>query len=84
MERLTRFGRPVLLTPREEFEIRQMREAGVSIRDCAGYMNISKATVYRVLSKLRKKLGPEKLPNGHSARSHLTRHVATNTENQAS
>jgi len=79
----TRFGRPLLLTPREEFEIRQMREAGVSIRDCAAYMNISKATVYRVLSKLRKKLGAEKLPNGQSARSHLTRRIESNIGNQA-
>ncbi len=69
----TRFGRPLLLTPREEFEIRQMREAGVTIKDCCGYFNISEATVYRVLSKLRRKLGPEKLPRGQTARSHLTR-----------
>lgn len=70
-EPLTHFGRPLLLTPRDEFEIRQLREAGVSIKDCASYKNVSKATVYRVLSKLRKKLGPEKLPRGQSARSHL-------------
>lgn len=71
MEPLTRFGRPILLTPRDEFEIRQLRESGVSIRDCASYKNVSKATVYRVLKKLREKLGPEKLPRGQSARSHL-------------
>jgi DNA invertase Pin-like site-specific DNA recombinase len=69
----TRFGRPLMLTTLQEFELRQFREAGVSIRDCAAYFNISKSTVYRVLSKQRKKLGPEKLPRGQMARSHLTR-----------
>jgi predicted DNA-binding protein (UPF0251 family) len=83
MNTLTRFGRPILLTPREEFEIRQLRESGVSIRDCASYMNVSQTTVYRVLRKLRKKLGAEKLPRGQSARSHLTRRDNIQQGNQA-
>jgi IS30 family transposase len=83
MSENTRFGRPILLTPREKFEVRQMREAGISIRECAGYMNVSKATIYRVLSELRGKLGPEKLPRGQSARAHLTRRIESITGNQA-
>lgn len=65
-------SRPALLKPVEEFELRQFREAGVSISDCAKYMSISKATVYRVLAKQRKKLGPPKLKREQSARWHLT------------
>lgn len=79
---MTRFGRPLLLTPLQEFEIRQFREAGVSVRDCAAYFNISKATVFRVLAKQRKRLGPEKLPRGLSARSHLTARVGEHSENK--
>lgn len=61
------------LTPRDKFELRQFREAGVSVRDCAAYKGISVATCLRALAELRAKLGPEKLPNGRRARSHLTR-----------
>jgi hypothetical protein len=61
------------LTPRDKFELRQFREAGVSVKDCAKYKNISVATCLRALAELRAKLGPEKLPNGRRARSHLTR-----------
>jgi transposase len=66
-------GRPPTLTPLREFEMRQFREAGMSIKQCESYFNVSRATVYRVLAKQRKKLGPEKLPRGQLGRSHLTR-----------
>lgn len=66
-------GRPPKLTPLQEFEIRQYREAGATIKQCAGLYEISIATVYRVLAKQRKKFGIEKLPNGQRARSYLTR-----------
>lgn len=69
-----RRGRPPALTTRDEFEIWQNREAGVPVKDCAKYFNVSPATVLRVMAKLRKKLGRvEKLPNGQRARSYLTR-----------
>jgi DeoR/GlpR family transcriptional regulator of sugar metabolism len=61
-----------VLERKDEFELRLMREAGVSIKDCAAYMDISKATVYRTLAKLRAQCGPEKL-KGHSGRAHLYR-----------
>jgi hypothetical protein len=62
------------LTTRDEFELWQSREAGVSVKDCAAYFNVSVATVLRILAKLRKKFGRmEKLPNGRRARAHLTR-----------
>ena len=61
------------LTPRDKFELRQFREAGVSVKDCAAYKGVSVATCLRALAELRAKLGPEKLPNGRRARSHLTR-----------
>jgi len=61
------------LTARDKFELRQFRESGVSVKDCAAYKGISVATCLRALAELRAKLGPEKLPNGRRARSHLTR-----------
>jgi transposase len=62
------------LTTREEFELWQSREAGVSVKDCASYFNVSVATVLRILAKLRKRFGRmEKLPNGRRARAYLTR-----------
>jgi hypothetical protein len=61
------------LSPLDKFELRQFREAGVSVKDCAAYKNISVATCLRALAELRAKLGPEKLPNGRRARSYLTR-----------
>lgn len=61
------------LTARDKFELRQFREAGVSVKDCAAYKGISVATCLRALAELRSKLGPEKLPNERRARSHLTR-----------
>jgi hypothetical protein len=65
------------LTTRDKFELRQFREAGVSVKDCAKYKNISVATCLRALAELRAKLGPEKLPNGRRARSYLTRRELT-------
>jgi hypothetical protein len=67
-------GRPRKLTTREEFEVWQSREAGVSVKDTAAYFQISVATCLRVLAKLRRKFGRvEKLPNGQRARSYLRR-----------
>ena len=60
------------LTTRDEFEMRLMRESGVTVKDCAAYFGVSMATAFKALARLRKKLGPEKLPNGRRARSHLT------------
>lgn len=71
-ERLKPGPQPAL-TARDKFELRQFRESGVSVRDCAKYKNVSVATCLRALAELRDKLGPEKLPNGRRARSHLTR-----------
>lgn len=65
-------GRVSALSARDEFEIWQNREAGVSVKDCAALAGVSEATVLRVMAKLRQKLGrTEKLPNGQRARSHL-------------
>lgn len=67
-----RRGRVSALSARDEFEIWQNREAGVSVKDCAALAGVSEATVLRVMAKLRLKLGRmEKLPNGRRARSHL-------------
>ncbi len=66
-------GRPPALTPLQEFEMRQFREAGMTIKQCEAYFQVSRATVFRVLAKQRKKLGPEKLPRGQLGRSYLTR-----------
>ena len=61
------------LRPVEKFEMRQFREAGMSIRDCATYFSVSMATAMRALAEMREKFGPEKLPptKKHLARSHL-------------
>lgn len=61
------------LSARDKFELRQFRESGVSIKECAAYKGVSVATCLRALAELRAKLGPEKLPNGRLARSYLTR-----------
>lgn len=65
-------GPQPLLTARDKFELRQLREAGVSVKDAAAYKNVSVATAMRALAELRRKLGPEKLPNEARARSYLT------------
>jgi hypothetical protein len=59
------------LSTKDRFELRLMREAGVSIMDCCAYFNCSPATVYRVLSALRLRMGPEKLKRRQSARSQV-------------
>ncbi len=67
-------GRRAKLTTRQEFEIWQSREAGISVKDTAAYFSISVATCLRTLAKLRVKFGRmEKLPNGRKARAYLTR-----------
>jgi hypothetical protein len=50
--------------------MRQYREVGMSIAQCCAFFGISRATVLRTLAELRAKLGPEKLPRKHLARSH--------------
>jgi DNA-directed RNA polymerase specialized sigma24 family protein len=68
-----RRGAPSSLSPRDKFELRQLREAGVSVKEAAAYMNVSVATAMRALAELRQKLGPEKFTkNGQRARSYLT------------
>lgn len=70
-EQLKRGRRPKLTT-REEFELWQSRESGISVKDTAAYFGIHPATCLRILAKLRRKFGRvEKLPNGHRARSNL-------------
>lgn len=46
----------------EKFEARKFREAGMSVRNCATYFDVSVATVCRGLADMRAKFGPEKLP----------------------
>lgn len=61
------------LTTRDEFELWQMRESGVSVKDCASWFNVSVATTFKALARLRKRFGrAERLPNERRARSHLT------------
>lgn len=70
------------LKPVDKFEMRQFREVGMSIKDCATYFQVSVATAMRALAEMREKFGPEKLPatRRHLARSHLaTSHNATPT-----
>lgn len=50
------------LKPLEKFEIRQFREAGMSIQQLSGYFNVSMASVHRALAEMRAKFGPETLP----------------------
>jgi hypothetical protein len=49
--------------------MRQYREVGMSIAQCCAFFKASRATVLRALAELREKLGPEKLPRKHLARS---------------
>lgn len=70
-------SRHAALRPVDCMEMRLMREAGVSVKDCASYFNVSVATAMRVLADLRQKLGPENYggpANRHArqrARAHL-------------
>jgi len=68
-------GRPATLKAVEEFELRQFREAGMSIEHCASYFKVSRRTVMRVLEKQRRLFGQEKLPRRQSARSDMARGV---------
>ncbi len=73
MNETLRRGRRPALSTRDKFELRQLRESGVEVTDAAKYLNVSRATALRALAELRRKLGPEKLPNGQRARSYLGR-----------
>jgi len=77
-----RHGPPPALTTRDKFELRQLREAGVKIKEAAAYKGVSIATAMRALAELRQKLGPEKLPNERRARSYLT-HRNTNRSSES-
>lgn len=46
----------------EKFEMRQFREAGMSVAGCASYFNVSVATAMRALAEMREKFGPERMP----------------------
>jgi len=54
----------------EKFEARQFIEAGMAVRPCADYFDVSLATLMRGLAEMRAKLGPEKRP---AHRRHLAR-----------
>ena len=80
-----RRGRPSPLSIRDRFELRQLREAGVSVKDAAAYKGVSVATAMRALAELRRKLGPEKFTrNGHLARPSLRIRTETQLENRLS
>ncbi len=61
------------LRPVDIYEMRINREAGIPINDCAKMAGVSRATALKYLAELRRKLGPEKLPNERRARSYLGR-----------
>lgn len=73
MIHLKRGRRELLPETRDKFEVRLNREAGLSVQECAKLAGISRTTCLKYLADLRKILGPEKLPNGRRARSHLGR-----------
>lgn len=54
----------------EKFEARQFIEAGMAVRGCADYFDVSLATLMRGLAEMRAKFGPEKRP---AHRRHLAR-----------
>lgn len=63
-----------MLTPKQKFELRQMREAGISFRECGLWFNCSRTTLMRALRELREKLGPEQIQQRKQyARVHLAR-----------
>ena len=65
-------GRKRALKPVEAFEMRQFREAGMTVRECAKYFNVSVSSAMAYLAELREKLGPEKFTkNGQRARPQL-------------
>jgi hypothetical protein len=63
-------GRPLKVSIADQHEMRRYREAGVPIKTLAGMWNIAETTVCAILRKLRKQLGPEKLPD---TKKHLAR-----------
>jgi len=71
---------PRKLSVQEEHEVRLFRESGVSIDRCAKLFEVSHTTIYRALRNQRRKFGLEKLPNGQSARAHLTGHANSNSQ----
>ena len=58
----------------EKFEARQFREAGMSVKDCARYFNVSVATLMRGLAEMRERFGPEQY------RRHPVRRAIENPE----
>lgn len=76
-----RHGPAPLLTVRDKFELRQLREAGATVKQAAAYKGVSVATAMRALAEMREKLGPEKLPNEQRARAYLThRNISRSSE----
>lgn len=61
-QRRARRGRSLSMGPLEEMGLREMREAGHPVDECASYYHVSRTTAQRVLAKLRLRLGPEKVP----------------------
>jgi transposase-like protein len=49
------------ISPRDRGQIRLMREAGLTVADCARYFGVSEAAAYRALEELRATHGPEKV-----------------------
>lgn len=74
-----RRGKKALMRPVDAYEARLNRESGIPVKICAQMAGVSRATLLRELAKLRKKLGPEKLPNERRARSHLGRLNTSNS-----
>ncbi len=75
------------LSPKDKWELRQYREAGVPVRQCAQILNCSEATAYRALAELRGKFGPEKVHHLRRQYARLTcrgnsRGGATSAEKQ--
>lgn len=68
------------LRPVDKMEMRLMREAGATVKQCAGYFNCSVPTAMRALADLRRRMGPEKFKAenvGQRARAYLyTSHIA--------
>ena len=64
----------------EKFEARQFIEAGMPVRGCADYFDVSMATLMRGLAEMRAKFGPEKRP---AHRRHLARARVENSRENA-
>lgn len=67
------------LKPVEKFEMRQFREAGMSVKQCAAYFGVSVATAMRALAEMVEKFGPEKLPRN---RRHFARRRIENSQSE--